>query len=251
MDNVQSFRVGSVSISATNPIDAESRITKAAISGKGGYVCVTNLRMVMYADSNPEYAKLMDKSFMNLPDGMPLTWCGKLWGVKGVARTCGPELFRKMLQNGDKNLKHFLLGDTDDVLHRIKETYQHADIVGAETLPFTKVEDFDYKNIAQRVADSKANIIWTAMTAPKQDEFNQRLYKYLPNIVSVGVGRAFRLSIGQVSQAPSWAVKLGLGGFFIRRRRWYETGWWYIRSSFTLLKYLVQIMLHKIIQKDR
>ena len=243
------FRIGMVHISKTNPQDTIQRLTQAAIDGVGGYVCVTNLRMVNYAGKHPEYAEVMERSFMNLPDGVPLTWCGKAWGIRGIDVTNGPSTFKAMLSNGDKRLRHFLLGDTEEVLAQIKHKYSGefgTQIVGTYSPPFLDVKDFDYEGIAKLISDSGANIVWTAMTAPKQDIFGQMLNHYLPNVMCIGVGRAFRLSIGEVKDAPKWAKKLGIGGFFMRRRKWYKTGWWYIVNTISVLKYLFQIKMWKL-----
>lgn len=246
--NKDRFRIGKVHVSKTNPKATQEKITNAALNGMGGYICVTNMRMVCYANKKQEYAQLMHDSMMNLPDGMPLTWCGKFWGLKDIGRTSGPDLFVTMLKKGDKSLKHYLIGDTHEVLDAIVRKYNKeygANIVGTYSPPFLDVDKFDYDCISQAIKDSGANLIWTAMTAPKQDEFNRYLQTYLPNVVSIGVGRAFRLSIGEVKQAPNWAKKMGVGGFFIRRRKWYQTGWWYLVTSFSLAKYMLQIVFNR------
>ena len=59
MKNQNSYRIGKTYISATTPADAQSRIEQAALSGQGGYVCVSNMRMVRYAGKNNGYANLM------------------------------------------------------------------------------------------------------------------------------------------------------------------------------------------------
>ena len=133
-----SYRIGKVYISSTNPKDAEERITKAALSGQGGYVCVSNLRMIRYAGGHPDYAELMDASLMNFPDGKPLMWCARLWGLSNVETTNGPAFFKEMLSNGSKSLKHYLLGDTQDVLDMILE--KNNKFVSADTV-----------NLAQRL----------------------------------------------------------------------------------------------------
>ncbi len=243
------YRIGKIHISATNQKDAAEKITQAALEKKGGYVCVSNMRMVMYADKHSEYAELMEKSFMNLPDGMPLTWCGRWWGVKEVNRTCGPELFQNMLINGDDSLKHYLLGDTQDVLDEIVSKYnteQQNKIVGAYSLPFAKVDEFDYEGIAKMVRDSGANVIWTAMRAPKQDDFDARLYKLLPDVVSIGVGRAFRASIGEFKEVPELAKKLGLSGFWLLRQVWWKEIPFYANAIFFLIKSFFQIKIWKL-----
>ena len=126
MDNNSNFyRIGSTRISITNPLNAIATITDAALAGKGGYICVSNMRMIRFAGRDKEYKELMDGSFMNLPDGTPLTWLGKLWGLKGIACTNGPALFKRMLAESDPRCKHFLLGDTEDVIADILKLIYH------------------------------------------------------------------------------------------------------------------------------
>lgn len=243
------YRVGKTFISRTNPEDAIKRVTEAALKGQGGYICVSNMRMIQYAGEHPEYNQLMKKSFMNWPDGRPLSWCGKMWGLKEVKCTSGPSTFMKMMSNSHPQLKHFLLGDTQDVLDEIVATYKNAGIVGTYSLPFVDVNEFDYAGIAKMVEESGANVIWTAMTAPKQDEFDQKLCAYLPHVVMIGVGRAFRISIGRVKDAPDWAKKMGVGGMYIGRKSKPQLLWWYIKKTFVLLSYYISILWSRIVGK--
>lgn len=242
--NTRKYRIGSIHISVTNPEDAKNRITEFALSGNGGYVCVSNLRMIRYAGEHEDYARLMSESLMNFPDGKPLKWCARLWGLKTVETTNGPAFFKTILSGGDHKLKHYLLGDTQDIINRILEKNEKeysADIVGSEALPFAAVDEFDYEHIAERIKQSGANIVWTAMRAPKQDEFNQRLSRILPEVVSLGVGRAFRLLVGEVKDAPGWAHKAGVAGIFTRKVSLWQAISWYFESFFYLLGYFAQI----------
>lgn len=243
------YRIGKTYISRTNPDDAIKRVTEAATSGKGGFICVSNMRMVQFACDNPEYNQLMKDSFMNWPDGRPLSWCGKMWGLKDVQCTSGPATFKRMMSNPIIGLKHYLLGDTQDVLDEITATYKDAKIVGAESLPFAAVDEFDYEAIAKRVKESDANVVWTAMTAPKQDQFDQKMLAYLPNVVLIGVGRAFRLSIGKVKDAPVWAKKMGVGGMYIGKKSKPQLFWWYIKKTFVLMSYYCSILWGRLTGK--
>ena len=250
--NQERYRIGKIHISATNPQDAEDKITNSTLKGEGGYICVSNMRMVMYANKNPEYAQVMENSFMNLPDGMPLTWCGRMWGLKKVERTCGPETFDRILSNGDSSLKHYLLGDTQDVLDQIVAKYNvdgQEKIVGAYSLPFADVDQFDYEGIAKMVKESGANVVWTAMRAPKQDQFDARLNKLLPNVVSVGVGRAFRASIGEFKEVPQWAKEMGLSGFYLLRQAWWKEIPFYANAIWFLLINMIRIYWSRLIGK--
>lgn len=238
------FRVGKVHISLTNPENTRMILKDHA---NGGYICVSNIRMIQHADNNADYVALMGQSLMNLPDGTPLTWLSKLWGIKGVECTSGPALFRDMLN--EKGIKQYLLGDTDEVIKKIVEKNNreiNAQIVGAESLPFVQVDGFDYQGISQRIKDSGAQIVWTALRSPKQDEFNQRLSKLVPSVVCIGVGRAFRVLIGEFNPVPPVAQKLGLSGFWLRRGTLAQEFSFYFKASFSLIKYAGQIAMWRL-----
>lgn len=246
------FSVGKTYISRTNPQDTIDRITEAALNGKGGYICVSNLRTVLHAGKNEEYRQLMRDSFMNWPDGTPLSWCGKAWGLKDVSFTNGPATFKKMLLEGNKELKHFLFGDTQEVLDEIVRRYKTeggANIVGAYSPPFAPLEEYDFDEMEKMIKGSGANIVWTAMTAPKQDYFDQIMAKRMPNVLFIGVGRAFRISIDMVKEAPKWAQKSGLGGLFISKKKPLARVWSDFRRSFILFGYWVKIKTRKITGK--
>ena len=126
----EKYRIGKVHITVTNPDDAKKRIEEAALNEQGGYVCVSNVRTVVYANKHEDYKNVMEEAFMCLPDGMPLVWMAKLWGLNNVQRTTGPDLMVEMLKNTSKGLKHFLLGDTEETLSALKSKYSQSSIVG-------------------------------------------------------------------------------------------------------------------------
>lgn len=250
MMDTTKFRIGKTHVSRTCPKEAIDRITKAALDGDGGYICVTNMRMMEYARKTPEYNQLMENSMMNWPDGKPLSWCAKMWGLSDVHCTRGPNIFQEMLVNGDKDLKHFLFGDTQEVLDEILRRYKDTcNIVGVYSPPFAPLEEYDMDAIEQMIRESGANIVWSAMTAPKQDYFDRLMAARIPQIVFVGVGRAFRISINKVKDAPEWAQKVGMGGVFIGRSKWYVRIGHYITRFFRLLGYFMEILWWRITGK--
>ena len=252
MNKKDFFRIGRTRISVTNPVETINKISDAALAGKGGYICVSNMRMIRFAGKDKEYKKLMDGSFMNLPDGTPLTWLGKLWGLKGIACTNGPALFKRMLAENNSQCRHYLLGDTEDVIAdilKLNDVLYHANIVGAEALPFCNVNEFDYIGISKRLKETEANIVWTAMRAPKQDQFDKILCTHIDNVVAIGVGRAFRLLTGSVQEAPKWAQKMGIAGIFTRKVSLGNALLWYLETFFFLGAYALQILFRKLTGK--
>ena len=210
------YRVGKTFISVTTLNDVQERIAKAVDEGMNAYVCVSNPRTINLASRDAKYREVMDRSLMNTPDGEPTVWAARLWGLKNVKRAMGPLMFQQMLENPSSGLKHFLLGDTDETLEKIKvkAAEKGALIVGTYSPPFCSLEEYDYEGIAKMINESGADIVWTAMRAPKQDYFDVNLLTFLDKKICIGVGAALRFYLGEYKMAPPIIKKLGLMGLY-------------------------------------
>ena len=246
------YRIGKTFIAMTTPQDSAERIKQVIREGKKGYVCISNMRTVTIANSDGKYRKVMDESLFNAPDGTPLVWCARAWGLKDVERTCGPHLFRAMLKDNDFGLRHFFLGDTDETLAALTEKCRNeygAEVAGSYSPPFAPLEEYDLRGIAEMINDSGANMVWTSLRAPKQDYLDNMLLPYLNDgVVLVGVGAAFRSELGLLRQPEGLLQKVGLAGIIFKRP---ESNWgkeikWYFKHSFILLKYLTSILWNRI-----
>lgn len=218
--NTDRFRIGKVYVSVTNPDDIIVRIEQAVANGVNNYICVASMRTILVGNKDEDYRNVVNNSMVCTPDGMPLVWMAKAWGLKHVERTSGPDLFMKLLQDKTNGLKHFLLGDTEETLVAIKEKFSDSLIMDYFSPPFCKVDEFDYEDIAARVKRSGANIVWVALQAPKQDIFSKKLLQYVEHTLCIGVGAAFRFSLGEYKFPSKTAQKLGLTGFFWRKWDW-------------------------------
>lgn len=249
------FRVGRVRISVTDEEKAIQTIKEAVHRKQKGYVCVSTLRTVVIANKDDKYQTVMENSFMNTPDGTPLVWCGHWWGLKNVQRACGPHIFPRMLKDKDSELKHFFLGDTEETLAALKKkaTDEYgANVVGSYSPPFKPLEEYDIEGLAKMINDSGATIVWTSLTAPKQDFLDSKLTPLIRDgIVMIGVGAAFRSVIGGLRQPDGVLQKMGLAGLKFRRKgrsRWKQFQW-YLKHSFYLLKYFFEIKWKKMTGK--
>ena len=183
-----------------------------------------------------------------------MIWAAKMWGLKEVQRTMGPLLFQSMLTNPKSGLKHFLLGDTEETLARIVEKASECDalIVGTYSPPFCKLDEYDYAGIAKLINESGADVIWTAMRAPKQDFFDRTLLEHLEKKVCIGVGAAFRFYLGEYKMAPPLIKKLGLMGLYWGKKNqsWGAFIWTYISdNAIPYMWYLLKIAYRRIIGK--
>lgn len=247
------YRIGKTFISITNIQDAQRQITQAVKEGKKGYICVSDPRTVDLASKDTNYRQVMANSMMNTPDGQPTLWAARLWGLKNVERTMGPILFQEMIENPKSGLKHFLLGDTDETLRAIVEKAKEKNslIVGVYSPPFCGLEEYDYAGIAKIIEESGADIVWTAMRAPKQDYLNVNLLPYLDKKICIGVGAAFRFYLGEYKMAPPIIRKLGLMGLYWGRKGqpWNKFIWGYLTDNIPFLWHLAKIPFRRLIGK--
>lgn len=252
--NKDRYRIGKTFISITSQRDAQSRIAQAVKGGKNAYICVSDPRTVDLASKDEKYREVMENSMMNTPDGQPTLWAARLWGLKNVERTMGPILFQEMIENPDSGLKHFLLGDTDETLKAIveKASAKNAMIVGTYSPPFCKLDEYDYEGMAKMINESGADIVWTAMRAPKQDYLNINLLPYLDKKICIGVGAAFRFYLGEYKMAPPLIKKLGLMGLYWGRKgqSWGAFIWGYLTDNMPFLWHLAKIPFRRLVGKQ-
>ena len=254
--NKQIFRIGRTRISITDEDKAIQTVLDAIHRNEKGYVCISTLRTVPIANRDDKYWEVMENSLMNTPDGTPLVWCGHWWGLKQVQRACGPHIFPRMLKLKGEGLKHFFLGDTEETLAALTKKATEvfgAEVVGSYSPPFAPLEEYDFEAIAKMIHDSGANIVWTALRAPKQDFLNAMLVPHLNDgIVCLGVGAAFRSVIGQLRQPDGILQKMGLAGLLFKRKgvSWWTEIKWYLKHVWILAGYFFKIKWRKLTGKQ-
>jgi len=212
------YLIGKIKVSVTNQDRCIEKIVSEK-DDKSKYICVGNVRTTVFGNKNEKYQNTINGALMNLPDGMPLVWAGRIAGADNIKRTSGPDLFSELL-NDNYGLNHFFLGDTEDTLismiNKIKRKYPKTIISGHYSPPFSPIENFDIQGIAKIISDSGANIIWVAIGAPKQDYLSAELVKHCKKGIFIGVGAAFRFFLGEYKHPPRIFQLIGLEGVFWR-----------------------------------
>src|SRR5580765_2473284 len=85
-----------VGISVLNLDSAVATVIRALQTGTKGYVCVTGVHGVSEAYKDPEFRSILNHSFLNTPDGMPMVWMGKCQGFRQMGRVYGPDLMLRV-----------------------------------------------------------------------------------------------------------------------------------------------------------
>ncbi len=191
----------------------KQKVHEAIANEKKGYICVSDGVVLSTANRDPSYLEVVNGSLFSICDSswVPL-YLKSIYGIK-YEQYCGSDIFRDIV--GERKHRMFFLGTDRNTLDALRNNLSkvNPDVAGMSfmELPFMRVEEFDYQDIARKVNEDGARVIWVALGAPKQECFMNRLLPYLDNGVMIGVGAAFNFFSGQnESRCPAWMHKCHL-----------------------------------------
>jgi N-acetylglucosaminyldiphosphoundecaprenol N-acetyl-beta-D-mannosaminyltransferase len=188
-------------------------ISKVIESKAKGYICVVDGNVLATANKNKAYLTIVNNALINTCDGSSIALLAGLIHKKKFKTYTGPEIFVDYTQ---RKYRQYLLGNTKENLIRIKNKFQTlnypADLFHFEPLPFSSVENFDYKGIAAKINEFQPDIIWVSLGAPKQEIFISKLYPYIDQGIMFAIGAAFNLFLEDENnqRSPLWMRNLHL-----------------------------------------
>ena len=184
-----------------------------------GYVCVTGVHGVTEAQKDEQLRAILNQSFLNTPDGMPMVWMGKLHGFREMDRVYGPDLMLLICAfTQASGHTHFLYGGASGVAQELKRKlearFPGIKIVGAYTPPFRSLSPTEEAGLIRMVNEKKPDIVWVGLSTPKQEKFMAKYWQRFDTTLLFGVGAAFDFHAGLVRQAPRWVQRSGLEWLF-------------------------------------
>jgi N-acetylglucosaminyldiphosphoundecaprenol N-acetyl-beta-D-mannosaminyltransferase len=189
------------------------------IERKNLCISATGAHGLVHAKSNALFRQVLQGFFLNLPDGMPAVWIGRLKGASKIRRCYGPDFFKDLLtKTGSLEINHFFCGGNpgvaEELLVNVKVRFQNCHVTGALCPPYLDVDQYNYSSISQRISEANADIVWIGLSTPKQEAFAKRLSKLTHVKFIICVGAAFDFHTDRVQQAPRWMQRTGLEWFF-------------------------------------
>jgi N-acetylglucosaminyldiphosphoundecaprenol N-acetyl-beta-D-mannosaminyltransferase len=208
-----------VGISAIDLDSAAALIANALERREKGYICVTGVHGVSEAQSDPGFRGILNRAFLNTPDGMPMVWMGRIQGFRQIRRVYGPDLMLRICQlSEERGFSHYFYGGGDGVADRLRSRligeFPRLKVVGVETPPFRPLTPVENNELAVRVSRAKPDVMWVGLSTPKQEKFMAENWQRLDATLLIGVGAAFDFHSGTVRQAPRWMQRSGLEWLF-------------------------------------
>ena len=169
---------------------------------------------VLYNGIKNEFLKnsFTKEDALIIPDGVGTLLAAKINGIDITEKIAGIEVMNMLLEEArDKNLKVFLLGAKEDTLikceEKIKENYDGINIVGSNN-GFFDLDNCD--DLIEKINESKADILFVAMGAPRQEVFIEKYKDKLCCKIFMGVGGSFDVFAGNVNRAPQFMINIGM-----------------------------------------
>ncbi len=203
-----------VGIHSLNLQSAVGLMESAVVCRRQGYVCVTDVRVVIEAQDDPTYRKVLNNSFLTVPDGRPTVWVGWSQGYDHMDQVGGPDLMLQFCQlSSQKGYTQFLYGGAPGVAEQLRDVltrrYPGLKVVGTYTPPFRPLSGSEESEVCKLLARLKPDVTWIGLGAPKQELFMAQYLKKFDTTLMVGVGAAFDMHTGRISDAPQWVKRLG------------------------------------------
>lgn len=208
-------RVLGVSVSMVDLASATDIIIGFVADGQHAAVAVTGVHGIMEAQDDTAFKTVLNQVDLNVPDGMPLVWLGKMAGFHQVGRVFGPDLMlivsERMAQLG---LAAFYYGGqpgvAEELATEMARRFPGIRTAGTYCPPFRDLTDAEADSIAAMINGSGAAIVWVGLSTPKQERWMMRFRERLTTPVLIAVGAAFDYNTGRIQRAPRWMQRCAL-----------------------------------------
>lgn len=206
-------------------------------------VATPNAEIIMMAQKDEEYKKILNETNLNVPDGSGVVFASKVFNKPLKERVAGFDLMMEFVKwASHKDVSIYLLGAKPEVVEKaqsnLKNLYPSLKIVGFYHGYFNEKEE---ENIIEDINKRAAQVLFVALGAPKQEKWIYKNKEKLKVKIAMGVGGSFDVIAGKAKRAPEIYRKLGLEWLY----RLIQEPWRYKRMS-ALPKFAFKVLLARL-----
>lgn len=179
---------------------------------KQAFIITANTEIVMLGKKDAEFKKVLENADFVIPDGIGVVWAGRYFGYEVPERVAGFDLAQELLEMANENsLSVFFFGASPGVAQKAMENaklkYAKLNCVGCRDGFFTLD---DTKEIVEQINSARADILFVALGAPKQEKWLHENRHLLKSKILIGVGGTFDVMAGISKRAPIYWQNFGL-----------------------------------------
>ncbi|MEU9253472.1 WecB/TagA/CpsF family glycosyltransferase [Streptomyces sp. NPDC048270] len=205
-----------VGLDALTMDETVRRCLDAVRRGERIEIGMVNAAKLVNMRRDPRLAEAVAGCDLILADGQAVVWAGRVLGVRLPERVAGIDLFMRLLAAAEAaGLSVYLLGAQQQVLEtmlgKISERFPKLRVAGSRNGYFA---DSEQGEVADAIADSRAQLLFLGMTSPKKEIFTAGYGDRTGAHVVHGVGGSFDILAGITRRAPAVWQRMGLEWFY-------------------------------------
>jgi N-acetylglucosaminyldiphosphoundecaprenol N-acetyl-beta-D-mannosaminyltransferase len=211
-----------------DPIDSDQAtdaILRYAREGTGAQIVTLGTEMVVYAQRDEQYRRIVNESALSLCDTVGLLGVARSRGAKLRERVAGVELIEHLCARAaTEGLPVYLLGGAPGIAERaasvLRARYPGLQVAGTRDGYFS---DAGSSEVAAAIRATGARILFAGLGFPRQEFWLSEHLTQTGCGVGIGVGGSFDVISGNVRRAPDGWRKAHLEWLYrlvTQPRRW-------------------------------
>jgi exopolysaccharide biosynthesis WecB/TagA/CpsF family protein len=175
-------------------------------------VFTPNPEMVVKAQKDEYFKKVLNSGDLNICDGRGLEW------ASGVRRITGADFMLSLCAIAQKENKSiYLLGTGDEETVKLTAENLQKQFLGLKVAGFDKGPEIKEESVSSdqviidKINSSSPDILFVAFGMGKQEKWIAENLAKMPSVkIAMGVGGSFEYIAGKIKRAPCWMRKIGL-----------------------------------------
>ncbi len=186
-------------------------------------VVTLNPEIIVQAERDAALAAALRQADLSVADGVGVTWAAARSGAALPQRVPGVELSMRVLEQGGRGLRVFLLGGRPGVPESAADTVRErfgCEVVGTRHGYFARPDEVS--EVCAEVRRSGAQLLLAGL-GEGQERFLHENAEALAVPVMIGVGGTLDVLAGTVRRMPAWTSRLGVEWLFrvgLDPKRW-------------------------------
>ena len=201
-------------ISTGRPADFIEAVLRLGAARSSAYVCFANVHMLVEAERQPDFRRLLNRAAVVAPDGSPVAAAVQWCGGPAQARVAGMDLLPDLLRAAaGRGQSVYFYGTTAAVLRamvaRARRELPALRIAGVHAPPFRPLTAAEDAAEVAAINAADPDLLFVALGCPRQERW-MAAHQGRIRACMLGVGQAFPVYAGLERRLPPWARRLWL-----------------------------------------
>ena len=201
-------------ISTGSPADFVDAILRLGAARGSAYVCFANVHMLMEAERDPAFGRILNAADVAVPDGSPVAAAVRWFRGPAQQRVAGMDLLPTLLRAAaERGQSVYFYGTTASILQamvaRARRELPALRIAGVHAPPFRPLTPAEDAAEVAAIEAADPDLLFVALGCPRQERW-MAAHQGRIRACMLGVGQAFPVYAGLEPRLPPWARRLWL-----------------------------------------